>query len=83
MIIDPTNPDNALDTDGELMGAVRMVPIVENLAAPTLAELQGAPIIGYARPDAFKADDDDAPLPSTYITGPRSVSFTWKIKPDD
>lgn len=54
MIIDPANPEVAIDeSDGDLMGAVHMLPINADVSAPTVADLNAAPIICYARSDAF------------------------------
>ena len=61
MIIDPTNENHAIDeTDGEVMGAVRVLSTRADAVPPTVAELNAAPIVGYARPDAFthRAEED-------------------------
>jgi hypothetical protein len=60
MIIDPLDESRALDSeDGELMSAVRMLPIEEGKEPPTIEELANAPIFGYARPDSFIFDPLD------------------------
>lgn len=58
-IVDPANENMAIDQDGTLMGAVRMLPIKDGAIPPTVEELQDAPIFGYARPDAITYADDD------------------------
>lgn len=57
MIIDPENDNNAIDQNGELVHAVRFIPSVENLAAPTTEELSQGQIVGYGK-ITFGGDDD-------------------------
>jgi hypothetical protein len=53
VIIDPTDPNVAVDeSDGDVMCAVRML-IRDGARPPTVDELRDAPIVGYARSDAF------------------------------
>jgi hypothetical protein len=59
MIIDPGDENVAVDQDGELMGAVRWLPISDDGVPPTAEELRDAPILGYARPDAITCANDD------------------------
>jgi hypothetical protein len=56
LIIDPGNEDVAIDQDGELMSAVRYLPINDDGVPPTLDELRQGVIIGYVRPNAIGYD---------------------------
>ena len=58
MIVDPTNPEVALDETGEVLGAVHMLPIRDG-HTPTITELLAAPIVGYSRGIASRRQDHD------------------------
>lgn len=57
MIIDPDNENVAIDEDGELMHAVRLLPIDDDGVPPTIDELREAPILGYGGKFTFANDD--------------------------
>lgn len=46
MVIDPVDGNTAIDTEGALLYAVR-AGTLKNPDAPTLAELNAMPIVGY------------------------------------
>ena len=46
-LIDPTDDNVAILGDGKIGHALRILPILEDSRAPSLAELEGAPIVGY------------------------------------
>jgi hypothetical protein len=53
VIIDPSDPEIAVDDDGTLMGAVRMLPWDGRGTPPTFEDMRTqSVIIGYCRPDA-------------------------------
>lgn len=54
LIVDPTDPNHAI-VDGQPAGAVRFLArdAVADWRAPTVSELEGAPIVGYA-PNPFR-----------------------------
>ena len=48
LIIDPTNEDVAL-SDGEVVKAIRIVPVTDDPRAPTADDLRAAQIVGYGK----------------------------------
>jgi hypothetical protein len=53
LIIDPSDPEIAVDDDGTLMGAVKMLPWNGKGEPPSVADFTEATIVGYVRPDAI------------------------------
>lgn len=63
MIIDPSNDNNAIDQDGELVHAFRFIKHVADPSAPTLAELtdpDNSTIVGYGKMPDFSVYEDSA-----------------------
>jgi hypothetical protein len=68
ILIDPDDPEIAVDSDGTLMGAVRMVPWDGDGTPPSFADLRAkGTIIGYCRPDALHFERDDPEDPDDEI----------------